>query len=119
LPGPQIRIGDRKALKDVALDPLHCLGVLFPHVIVSQEVQETVHGKVGDMMNEWLAFGARFPRNGFKRQNDVADERRLAPGAARRERQDVRGGIDPAPGAVEQADSRIIGQYDSKLRARC
>ena len=88
-------------------------------VIVADEMQESVHRKMGNMMGERLALGAGLPGDSLIGKHDVADERRLAAGALRRERQHVRGRVDAAPVAVEQADRRIIGQHDSKLRPPC
>ena len=61
---------------------LHRLGILFPLVIVSQEVQEAVHGKVGDMMGERLALAAGLSFDRFIGHDDVADKRRIARSAA-------------------------------------
>ncbi len=85
-------------------------------VIVADEMQETVHRKMGDMMSKRLAFGSGLPRDGLVGKDDVAEMRRLVRGLLARERQHVGGGVDAAPMPVELADRRIIGQDDSKLR---
>jgi hypothetical protein len=88
-----IGIGNGKPPQYVKLDLFHNLGVLVAHVIVTQKMQETVHGKMGDMMGERLVLGAGLTGNGFVGQDDVADEGRVIPGALGRERQHVGGGV--------------------------
>ena len=97
----------------------HRLGVLVALVIVADQMQESMHGKMGDMMGERLALVAGLARDGLVGEHDVAESwPLLAAGVLGRKRQHVRGRIDAAPIPVEQADRRIIGQNDSKLGRR-
>src|ERR1700722_4043442 len=77
-----VGIGDAKLPQNTAFRVFHDLGILLADVIIAQKVQEAVYGQMGKVMGKRLALRARFGRNGFIRQDNVADERPLA--AARR-----------------------------------
>jgi len=68
-----VRIGDRQPAENLALGAHHLECVFLPFVVVAKKMQETVHGKVGDMMGKRLAFAARLPDDGFMGQNDIAE----------------------------------------------
>ena len=86
-------------------------------MVVAKKVKKPVHRKMGEMMGEWLVLGVGFPRDRLLGENDVADEWRPWPRwIPARERQHIRGCIDAAPLRLSEADRRIIGQEDSKLR---
>ena len=78
-----IWIRDRELAENFALDPFHLNRVLVSFVIVTDQMQETVHGKMGDMMGERFSFAAGLARDGFKGKNDVAEM--LGRGIFRRE----------------------------------
>ena len=112
-----IGIRDREPAQNFALGAFHLHRVSLPFVIVADQVQETMHGKMGDMMGERLAL-RRAPRaRWFQRQERCRRDGRLAAALFGRERQHVGGRIDAPPIPVERAYCRIIGQNDSKLRA--
>jgi len=73
-----VRIRDAKPPQNCALGPFHCLGVIVPLVIVAVKVQETVHGKMGEMMGERLSLGARLACNGLGGKDDIAEVCRFA-----------------------------------------
>src|ERR1700730_14590588 len=114
-----IRIRDVEVPQDFTLGLLHNLRVGVFVVIVSDEVQKTMHRQMGKMMRERLALGTGFASDGLVGQDDVAEVRRFVRGFFARKRQYVGGGVDAAPKPVELTDRRIIGQNDSKLRPGC
>ncbi len=61
-------------------------------MIVADQMQEAMHGKMGEMMGERLLFATRLARDGFKGKNDVAEM--AGGGIFRRECQHIRGLID-------------------------
>jgi hypothetical protein len=68
----KIGISDAKIAENSALGVFHLEGVLGLFVIVADQMQETVHGKMGEMMGERLALRAGFARDGLEGENDVA-----------------------------------------------
>jgi hypothetical protein len=108
-------------MENFALCLFHVRRIFVVLVIVADQMQEAMHGKMGDMMSERLVFAARLSRDGFKGKNNVAEmsTKRLAGHVFGRERQHIGGRIDAAPIPVEQANCRIISQNDSKLRPAC
>ena len=52
--------------------------MFFAFVIVTQQMQEAVHGQVRQVMRERFAFLARFRRDSFIGEHNIADERSLA-----------------------------------------
>src|SRR5580704_8084481 len=85
-------------------------------MIVADEVQKTMHDKMGEMMSERLALGTGLPRDGLVGQDDVAEMRRLVRGLLARKRQHVGGGVDAAPKPVELTERRTI---DRALPGSC
>jgi len=73
-----VRIRDAKPPQNCALGPFHCLGVIVPLVIVAVKVQETVDDKMGEMMGERFALGARLTRDGLAGKHDIAEVCRFA-----------------------------------------
>ena len=70
-------------MENFPLGPFHLKRVLAPFVIVTDQMQETMDGKMGEMMSERLVLGAGLARDGFKGENDIAEM--LARGIFRRE----------------------------------
>ena len=58
--------------QNLALEPLHLLGVFAALVIVAVEMQKTMHRKVGNMVGERLAFVTGLARDGLVGKHDVA-----------------------------------------------
>ncbi len=104
--------------QDFTFGLFHLARILVALVIVAEEMQKTVHGKMGNMMGKRLVLAAGFTLDGFEGQHDIA-EMRFRTSVFRRKRQYVRGLIDAPPIPVKQAYRRIIGQDDSKLRPAC
>jgi hypothetical protein len=67
-----IWIGNGEVAKDLTLGLFHGNCVFAPFVIVADEVQKTMDGKMGKMMGKRLSLGASLARNGLEGQNDVA-----------------------------------------------
>jgi len=78
-----IRIRDCKLAENLTLSPFHLKRVPGPVMIVADQMQETVHGKMGEMMGERFSFGTGLARDGLKGENDVAEM--LGRGILRRE----------------------------------
>ena len=92
-------------------------------VVVAEQMQKAVHREMREMMLERLAFGAASRAVVSIGDDDVAEQRRRCARCAarallRRKRQHVGRLVVAAPVAIERLDRRIIGQHDSKLRAR-
>src|ERR1700722_14448560 len=71
-PAP-IRVGDCESMENFALCLFHVRRIFFVLVIVADQMQEAMHGKMGDMMSERLVFAARLSRDCFKGKNNVAE----------------------------------------------
>ena len=54
-----IGVGNVELRQDVALMPLHVVGLVVGQVIVSQQVQKAMHDEMDEVMVECLVFGAR------------------------------------------------------------
>lgn len=76
--GRAIGVGDGEAAQNFALEALHCRGLSFAVVIVTQQMQEAVHGQMRQMVRERLTLPARLRGDGFMGEHDVADERKFA-----------------------------------------
>ena len=63
-----IRVRDCELPQNIAFGLFHCGGVVVALMIVADEMQETVHGKMGDMMSEWLVLGAGLRARWFQRR---------------------------------------------------
>ena len=87
-------------------------------VIVTDQMQETVHGKMGEMMGERLTFGAGLPRDGLKGKDDVAEMALPAAFFVGNDSTFVAAST-PRQSRLSCANCRIIGQNDSKLRPPC
>ena len=93
-----VRIGDRQLPQDSALGVFHHMRLLFAIVVVSEQVQETMDGKMGKMMSERFTLAPRLARYGFVGQDDIAQ---MPPaGVLCREGQHVGCSVDAAPIAV-------------------
>ena len=68
-----VRIGDRQSPQDSALGVFHNKRSLFVLVVVTDQMQKTVHGKMGKMMSEGFALAPRLARYGFVGQYDIAE----------------------------------------------
>ncbi len=92
-------------------------------MIVAQEVQKTMHHKMGKMVCEWQAFVGGLARGRLVGNHDIAQEhgarewrRCVAPARPRRRKgQYVGRPVATAPVAIELADCRIVGKHDGKL----
>jgi hypothetical protein len=80
-----IGIGDGKPAQNLALEAFHCGGVFLALVIVTQQMQEAMHGEVRQMVRKRFAFLARFRGDSFMSEHNIADERSLAPDGSSRE----------------------------------
>ncbi len=67
-----VRIGNGNFAENFTLGPFHRNCVFVPFVIVADQVQEAMYGKVGKMMSKRLSLAASLARDGLERKNDVA-----------------------------------------------
>ena len=67
-----VRIGNGEFAQNFTLGPFHRRGILAPFMIVADQVQEAMDGKMGKMMGKRLLLAARLARDGFEGKNDVA-----------------------------------------------
>lgn len=65
-------IGDGDFAENFTLGPLHRNCVFAPFVIVADQVQEAMYGKMGKMMSKRLLLAASLARNGLEGKDDVA-----------------------------------------------
>ena len=68
-----VRIGYRQLPQDSALGVLHNKRLPFVLVVVADQMQKTMHGKMGKMMSEGFALAPRLARYGFVGQHDIAE----------------------------------------------
>ena len=84
--GWRVGVGDGEALEDLALKPLHLLRIAVVLVVIAQQMEKSMDGKMREMMVERLALGDRLARDGLIGDDDVADiwgaRTALLPGAA-------------------------------------
>ena len=64
----RVGIGHGEALEDLALQPLHLLGIAVVLVVIAQQMEKSMDGKMREMMVERLALGDRLPRDGLDRR---------------------------------------------------
>ena len=130
-----IGIGHIEPSEDRGFEPFHRLRLVIALVIVADEMQESMHREMREMVREGLALGVRFALRRLVGDHDIAEQARpvaqvglpLIPGANRvryssglgRERQHVGRRILAPPIAVERPDRQIIGQHDSNLALDC
>ena len=60
-------------MKDFTLGSFHRDCVLAPFVIVADEMEKAMDGKMGKMMGKRFSLGARLARNCFEGKDDVAE----------------------------------------------
>ena len=88
-----VRIGDAEARKDVPLQRLHRLRFMIRLVIVTEEMQGTVHHHMTPVIAERLALLRRLIGHDGRANDDIAEQRpipwRHEPGVACREREYV------------------------------
>ena len=68
-----IGIRNREPAENITLGPFHHRRLLVTLVVVADQMQEPMDGKVGDMMGERLVFAARLARDGLIGKHDVAE----------------------------------------------
>src|SRR3954452_20362883 len=115
---PRIGIRNIKPGKDLAFEPLHGLGFVLGFMVIAAQVEEAVHGEMREVMQEGRALRTRFALGGFVGDYDVAEQRgrALAATVGGGKGQHVGGLVEAAPRLMERTNSRIVGQYDGKLR---
>jgi hypothetical protein len=90
-------------------------------VIVTDQVQETMHRKMAEMMLERLLFLIGLLAHRLIGNRDVAEHAGRVVRSARagrlqrRERQHIGRLVDAAPVAVERANAGVVGQHDRQL----
>ena len=125
-PGPhgdpiRIRIGNAELREDLLLEAFHRFGFVVVFVIVADQMQETVHREMAEMMVERLLFLVGLPARRLIGDRDIAEHARrivgpCRPGRLQRgKRQHVGRLVDAAPVAVQRADAGIVGQHDRKF----
>ena len=96
---------------------LHGFGVVIVFMIVADQMQETVHRQMAEMMVERLLFVIRLAAGRLVGDGDVAEHARGVVGAGRagrlqrRKRQHVGRLVDAAPVAVQGANAGVVGQH--------
>ena len=69
----RVRIGDRQTPENPALQAFHLFGVAVVLVVITEQMQKSVDGEVGQMVVERLALGNRLAGGSLVRDNDVPD----------------------------------------------
>ena len=72
----QIRIANAEARKNRTLLLFHRFGFGLRFVIVTQEVEKSMHGKMGEVMSQRLSFALRFARDRLIGDRDVTEMNR-------------------------------------------
>src|SRR5436305_7333318 len=118
----RIRIGNAELRQDLLLEGFHRFGVVVLVVIVTDQVQETMHCKMAEVMLERLLFLIGLLPHRLIGNRDIAKHARrvVIRGARagrlqRRERQHVGRLVDAAPVQVEHANAGVVGQHDRQL----
>lgn len=111
-----IGIGDPETCEYLGLEGLHDKGVLLLDMIIAEDVQESMHNQVGEMVFEALVEIDGLARHGFARHDDIAQK---APDRRKRldlrEGQHIGGAVLAPPFAVEIALLGIVGQDDREF----
>src|SRR6185437_12047011 len=71
-----VRIGDVEAPQNRALELFHGLGIAVALMIVTAQMQKSVHRKMGNMMSKRFAVPLRLARHRIVSKHDVAEQRR-------------------------------------------
>ena len=74
----RVGVGDAEPGQDAPLQTLHRLRLAVVLVVVAEQMQETVHRKMGEMVANGLAFGPDFARDRLVGDRDVAEHGRPA-----------------------------------------
>lgn len=96
---------------------LHIGSALLSVVIVSEEVEEAMDNKMGEVMLEFEGALARLATNRLLRKNDVA-ERQPCRGPrfrAAREGEHIGRSVDPSPLAIEAAHMIVVREEHRDL----
>src|SRR5258706_11660017 len=107
----RIRIGNAELRQNLLLESFHYLGVVVLFVIVADQMQETMHRQMAEMVIERLLFVIGLFSRRFIVDGDVAEHARRIVGAASagrrpgRERQPGGRVVDATPFAVQRAYS--------------
>src|SRR6202790_3698517 len=110
----RIRIGNAELRQNLLLESFHYLGVVVFFVIVADQMQETMHRQMAEMMIERLLFVIGLFSRRFIGNGDVAEHAQRIVGAARGgrrqgwKRQHIGRLVDTAPVAVQRANSGVV-----------
>src|SRR6185312_12701861 len=111
-----IRIGNAEGCENLRLEPFHFKGLALLDVIIPQDVQESMHHQMGEVIGEGLFKLRRLALEGFPGEDDVAEN---AGYRAKRgdlgKTQHIGWLVDAAPLAVELLLFGVVGQNDREL----
>ena len=71
--GWRVGVGDGQALEDPALQPLHFFRVAVVLVVITEQMEKSVNGEMGEVVVERFALGDRLARHGLVGDDDVTD----------------------------------------------
>src|SRR4029077_16872225 len=114
----RIRIWNAELRQNLRFETFHGFGVVVLLVIVADQMQETVHRKMAEMMIERLLFVVGLLARRLIGDGDIAEHARRVVGCPRtrrlrcRKRQHVGRLGDTAPVAVQRLNAGIVGQHD-------
>src|SRR6202050_2884283 len=114
----RIRIGNAEFGQDLRFQCFHGLGVGVVFMIVADQMQETMHRQMAEMMVERLLLVVGFLADRLIGDRDVAEHAWWVAGTSgagrrqRRERQHVGRLVDTAPGQIQRPDDGVVRQPD-------
>src|SRR5215203_968073 len=116
-PPSRDRIGDPKPRQGFDLERLHDLRLGFGFVIVAEEVQDAVDNKVRRVVRQGLALAFRLARHRSEGERDIAERLASRHSGVRicRKGQNIRGLVLAAPGAIQGANSLVVGEKQAEL----
>src|SRR3954447_5416539 len=120
VPPVRVGIGNAELRQNLPFEIFHGFGVAVFLVIVADQMQESVHRKMAEMMIERLLFVVGLLARRLVGYCDIAEHARRIVGRARsrrlqrRKRQHVGRLVDAAPIAVQGLNPGIIGQHHRK-----